>query len=236
MEPIFRKDAYARQCDAKVIAHDERGIRLDRTVFYPLGGGQPGDTGRLLIDGREWRVIDTVKGDGPDDALHVLEDGVVPPPLGATVTAEIDWDRRYRMMRMHTLLHLLSALVIDAKITGAQVGPDKSRVDFSLESMSSIDKDALSAKVNALISADHPVGLHWISDAELEANPDLVRSMSVRPPVGFGMVRLVEVDGVDLQPCGGTHVARTGEIGPATILKLENKGKMNRRIVVTLDT
>ena len=156
--------------------------------------------------------------------------------MGTRLTAEIDWDRRYRMMRMHTVLHLLSCLVGDAKITGAQVGLEKSRVDFSIESMSSIDKDGLARQVNALVAADHPVRLRWISDAELDANPDLIRSMSVRPPSGYGMVRLVEVEGVDLQPCGGTHVARTGEIGTVTIAKLENKGKLNRRIVVTLDS
>lgn len=236
MEPIFRKDAYARSCDATVLAHDPRGIRLDRSVFYPVGGGQPGDTGHLICGDRQWVVTDTVKGDGPDDALHVLAEGVEPPAIGTVLTAEIDWDRRYRMMRMHSLLHLLSCLVGDAKITGAQVGLDKSRVDFSIDTMASIDKDAITRQVNALIAADHAVTLRWISDAELDAKPDLVRSLAVRPPSGFGMVRMVEIAGIDLQPCGGTHVARTGEIGPATIVKLENKGRMNRRIVVTLDS
>lgn len=235
MEALFRADAYLRACEAVVQSADAAGVRLDRTVFYPNGGGQPGDTGVLrAADGRIFRVKDTVKGDaGPDDVVHVLEDdgGEAPRP-GLAVTAEIDWERRHRHMRMHTALHLLCAVVPGA-ITGAQVGADKSRVDFNVPG-DSLDKAALTQAVNELTARDVPVLLRWISDAELEAQPELIRTMSVKPPMGYGQVRLVDVAGVDLQPCGGTHVARTGEIGRLDVVKIENKGKQNRRIVVAL--
>lgn len=235
MEALFRADAYLRACEAVVQSADAAGVRLDRTVFYPNGGGQPGDTGVLrAADGRVFRVKDTVKGDGgPDDVVHVLgDDGGEAPAPGLAVTAEIDWDRRHRHMRMHTALHLLCAVVPGA-ITGAQVGADKSRVDFNVPS-DSLDKAALAQAVNDLVARDVPVNLRWISDAELEAQPELIRTMSVKPPMGYGQVRLVDVSGVDLQPCGGTHVARTGEIGRLDVVKIENKGKQNRRIVVAL--
>lgn len=234
MEALFRADAYLRACQAVATSVDAAGVRLDRTVFYPNGGGQPGDTGVLrAADGRVFRVKDTVKGDaGPDDVIHVLDDGSAPPEPGLEVTAEIDWDRRFRHMRMHTALHLLCAVVPGA-ITGAQVGADKSRVDFNVPS-DSLDKAALTAAVNDLVTQDLPIALRWISDAELEAQPELIRTMSVKPPMGFGQVRLVDIVGVDLQPCGGTHVARTGEIGRLDVVKIENKGKQNRRIVVAL--
>jgi misacylated tRNA(Ala) deacylase len=232
MELICRRDAYATSTEATVLAVDERGITLDRTVFYATGGGQPGDTGVLRHGGAEIRLTEAVKGDGPDTVIHVPEAGAELPAVGSTVEVEIDWDRRFAHMRMHTCLHLLCAVVPGA-VTGGQIGADRSRLDFNVPS-ASLDKDELTAALNRLIEGDHPVSYRWIDDAELEANPDLVRTMSVKPPTGSGQVRLVEIEGVDLQPCGGTHVARTGEIGRVEVVKIENKGKQNRRVVVAL--
>ncbi|MGQ9370270.1 alanyl-tRNA editing protein [Azospirillum sp. A39] len=232
MDPIFRQDAYARSCDATVTAVDERGIRLDRTVFYPTGGGQPGDTGVLRHAGGSVRIVDAVKGDGPDDVIHVPESGAEPPAVGAAVTAEIDWERRHRHMRMHTALHLLCA-VVPGSVTGGQIAADRSRLDFNVPA-ASLDKESITAALNRLIAADTAVATRWITDDELEAKPDLVRTMSVKPPTGSGRVRLLDIAGVDLQPCGGTHVARTGEIGAVEVVKIENKGKQNRRVVVAL--
>jgi Predicted metal-dependent hydrolases related to alanyl-tRNA synthetase HxxxH domain len=233
MDLIFREDAYAKSCSATVITVDERGIRLDRTVFYPNGGGQPGDTGVLRFDGGEVRIVDTVKGDGIDDVLHVPEPGAALPAPGTAVDAEIDWDRRHRHMRMHTALHLVCAVLPGASITGAQVGAERSRVDFNLPA-EALDKDGIAAALNRLIAADTPVGSIWITDVELDAKPDLIRTLTVKPPRGYGRVRLVDIAGIDLQPCGGTHVARLGEIGTLEVLKIENKGKQNRRVVVAL--
>ncbi|HYH18088.1 MAG TPA: alanyl-tRNA editing protein [Azospirillum sp.] len=233
MELIFRDDPYARSCAATVTSADERGVRLDRTVFYPNGGGQPGDTGVLRFAGGELPIVDTVKGDGLDDVIHVPAPGAALPAPGMAVEAVIDWDRRHRHMRMHTTLHLVCAVLPGAAITGAQVGADKSRVDFNVPA-ESLDKAELTAKLNALVAADAPVNPRWITDDELDANPELVRTLTVKPPRGHGRVRLVNIDGVDLQPCGGTHVARTGEIGSVEVVKIENKGKQNRRVVVAL--
>ena len=234
MEPVFRDDAYARACDAVVTAVTPAGVALDRTVFYPTGGGQPGDTGRLVDEsGAAFAVLPAVKGDG-DTVLHPLPEGAAPPAVGARVRAEIDWERRYRHMRMHTCLHLLSA-VVTGGVTGGSVGELKSRLDFDLPD-TALDKEALDAALNALIEADHPVVPRWIDEAELDANPELVRTMSVQPPRGAGRVRVLEIGaGVDLQPCGGTHVARTGEIGRVRVGKIENKGRRNRRINVHLE-
>jgi misacylated tRNA(Ala) deacylase len=232
MELICRRDAYATSTETTVLAVDERGITLDRTVFYATGGGQPGDTGVLRHGGAEVRLTEAVKGDGPDTVIHVPEAGAELPAVGSTVEVEIDWDRRFAHMRMHTCLHLLCAVVPGA-VTGGQIGADRSRLDFNVPS-ASLDKDELTAALNRLIEGDHPITYRWIDDAELEANPDLVRTMSVKPPTGSGQVRLVEIEGVDLQPCGGTHVARTGEIGRVEVVKIENKGKQNRRVVVAL--
>ena len=179
------------------------------------------------------RIKDTVKGDGgPDDVIHVPEDGQELPTPGTAVEAEIDWDRRYRHMRMHTALHLLCA-VVPGSVTGGQIGADKSRLDFNVPA-EALDKDAIAEAVNKLIAANTPVGTRWISDEEMAAQPELVRTMSVKPPTGSGRVRLLNVEGVDLQPCGGTHVARTGEIGGIEVTKIENKGKQNRRVVIAL--
>jgi len=204
-ELVFRDNAYAKSCAATVTAADARGIRLDRTVFYAESGGQPGDIG-----------------------VHVPAEGTPLPAPGTAVTAEIDWERRHRLMRMHTCLHLLCA-VVTGDVTGGQVGDGKGRLDFNLPN-TQLDREHITAELNRLIQEDHPVRPRWITDEELAATPDLVRTMSVKPPAGQGRVRLLDVAGVDLQPCGGTHVARTGEIGRVEVTKIENKGRQNRRI------
>ncbi len=233
MEPIFRNDAYVRSCDAAVVSADAEGIRLDRTVFYPLGGGQPGDCGRLILaSGAVIEIVDAVKGATPDDVLHRMAEGSPLPASGDKLTAEIDWQRRFRHMRMHTALHLVCA-VVDARITGAQVGADKSRIDLDWPEPD-MTKDEITARMAAIVAANHAVRPIWITDEELAARPELVKSMSVAPPKGFGHVRLLEIEGVDLQACGGTHVATTGEIGAVEIAKIENKGKQNRRLHVVL--
>ena len=233
-ELLFRDDPYLKTCTARIVGADEQGLILDRTVFYPRGGGQPGDIGRLVTaDGGTVEVIDTVKGAEPDTICHVPEDGAPNIDVGTEVTAEIDWDRRHRLMRMHSCLHLLSS-VVDGAVTGGQVGADKSRLDFDLPD-TSLDKQALTDALNKLIDEDHMVAPRWVTDAELDAQPELVKTMSVAPPRGAGRVRLIDVDGVDLQACGGTHIARTGEIGPVRVTKIENKGRHNRRIVVALE-
>ncbi len=229
MDLLFRQDAYLKSCDATVVAVDDKGIRLDRTVFYPTGGGQPGDIGRLVLEsGDSVEIVDTVKGASHEDAVHVPKPGSVPLAVGARVTAEIDWARRHRLMRMHSCLHLVCA-VIKGDVTGGQVSDGKGRLDFNLPDQT-LDKDFITAELNRLIAENHPVQPRWISDEELAAQPELVRTMSVKPPSGGGKVRLLDIVGVDLQPCGGTHVARTGEIGPVEVVKIENKGKMNRRV------
>jgi len=230
---VFRDEPYARSCEATVLAVDERGgIVLDRTVFYPTGGGQPGDRGVLrLADGRSLAVANTVKGSGgPNEVVHLPADGEAPPAVGAWVTAELDWDYRYRLMRMHTCLHLLSA-VLPYPVTGGQVGDARGRLDFDIPD-ANLDRDAIALQVNELIRRDLAVSPRWITDEELAAQPELVKTMSVKPPVGAGRVRLIDVAGADLQPCGGTHVARTGEIGEVTVQKIEKKGRQNRRVIV----
>lgn len=232
-EELFRADHYLRTCEATVVAVDAAGVRLDRTVFYVTGGGQPGDTGTLsFADGRVLRIADTRKGEAPGEILHILEAGQALPQPGERVSAAIDWERRYRHMRIHTALHLLSA-IIPAPVTGGQIGDGKGRLDFDLQD--SLDKDAIAAALNRLVAEDHAVSTRWITDAELAAQPHLVKTMSVKPPVGQGRVRLLAIEGVDLQPCGGTHVARTGEIGRARLTGIEKKGKINRRVRIALD-
>jgi misacylated tRNA(Ala) deacylase len=231
-ELLFRDDAYLRSCAARVTAADERGIRLDRTPFYPTGGGQPGDTGSLrLTSGATLAIADTVKGEAPDEVIHVPAPGSPLPAPGEAVTAEIDWERRHRLMRMHTCLHLLCAVVPGA-VTGGQVSDGRGRLDFDVPG-ASLDKEAIAAGLNALIAAGHPAAPRWINDEELAAKPELVRTMSVKPPSGQGRVRLMEIAGVDLQPCGGTHVRNTAEIGPVAVTKIESKGRQNRRVIVT---
>lgn len=230
-EEIFRADAYEKQCDARVTVVDAAGIHLDRTVFYPMGGGQPGDTGILqLQDGSEIRINDTRKDAASGDIVHVPEGDIGADLVGQQVQACIDWDRRHRIMRMHTLMHLLCA-VIPAGVTGGSIRDGSGRLDFDLPE-STLDKEHVSAELNRLVEENHPVSARWISDEELAANPELVRTMSVKPPTGSGQVRVLEVEDVDLQPCGGTHVAATGEIGRVRVRKIEKKGKHNRRVNV----
>jgi len=236
-EQLYRADAYQRDCTARVLAVNERGgIVLDRTVFYAAAGGQPGDRGSFEIDGTGTCPIATTVYDADKATIvHVAAEGSVRPAPVQTVRALLDWDLRHRLMRMHTCLHLLCALV-KFPVTGGQVNPDDSRLDFDIEDASAVDKDRLTADLNALIAANHPVTDRWISDAELEANPQLVRTMAVKPPMGTGKVRLVvigEGGAIDLQPCGGTHVKSTGEVGRVVVTKVEKKGKLNRRIRVS---
>ena len=237
MEQIFREDAYEKSCEATVLAADENGIRLDRTVFYPMGGGQPGDRGRLRLaasdGGGEVAIVDTRKGDEPEEVLHIAPEGAALPAPGARVTAEIDWERRYRLMRMHTCLHLLCA-VIPGEVTGGQISDGKGRLDFNLPDTKP-EKEQVAAALNRLIEENHAVLSRWISDRDLASNPGLVRTMSVKPPMGTGSVRVLDIAGVDLQPCGGTHVRRTGEIGRVKVAKIESKGRQNRRVVIAFD-
>jgi misacylated tRNA(Ala) deacylase len=218
-----------------VLASGPDGIVLDRTVFYARSGGQPGDTGVLRWDGGETAIADTVKGEG-ETIRHVPAPGAALPPVGAAVEAAIDWDRRHRLMRMHTAMHLLCSVIKGASVTGGAVGADRSRLDFGLPNPP--PKDEIEAGLNALIDADHSVRIEWVDEAVLDADPGLVRTMSVQPPRGTGRLRLMRIGNgdalVDLQPCGGTHVARTGEIGRVQVVKIENKGKQNRRIIIAL--
>lgn len=236
---VFRDDAYAKNCSATIVAvNDLGGIVLDRSVFYPTGGGQPGDSGVLqLADGTSFEIATTVKGraedGGPDVVVHVPAEGQKPLTPGTEVTAEIDWARRHRMMRVHTCLHLLSA-VIEFPVTGGQVNDGKGRLDFAIPE-SNLDKAEITEKLNALIAGNHVVDQDWITDAELAAQPDLVKTMSVKPPTGAGQVRLIRIAGQDLQPCGGTHVANTSEIGLVAVTKIESKGRQNRRIAIALN-
>ena len=234
-ELIFREDAYAQQISAQVTSASAEGIATDRTNFYAQAGGQPGDCGVMSWAGGEARITNTIKG--PEDSvLHVPEAGATLPPIGAAVTLKLDWARRFRLMRMHTTLHLLCSLIPGAGVTGGQIGVDKSRLDFDLPEPPT--KESLTEALNALIAANHPVTQNWISEAELDANPGLVRTLSVQPPRGAGRIRLVRIGGgetpIDLQPCGGTHVAHTGEIGRVEVTKIENKGRQNRRVSLVL--
>ncbi|MCA0319398.1 MAG: alanyl-tRNA editing protein [Proteobacteria bacterium] len=233
-EFLFRDDAYLTECDATVVAVTDKdgatGVALDRTVFYPTGGGQPGDVGSLSFDGQTVAVATSVYGETKQDIVHVLAAGSAVPAVGATVKATIDWPVRHRRMRMHTGLHLLS-VVLPFPVTGGSVGTDEGRLDFDIPE-SGLDRDDITAKLNALIDRDAAVSERWITDAELEANPGLVKTMSVKPPMGSGRVRLVSIEGLDLQPCGGTHVKRTSEIGRLAVSAIEKKGKQNRRVRV----
>jgi misacylated tRNA(Ala) deacylase len=234
-ELVFRDDAYAREIAARVLAAAPEGVVLDRTNFYARAGGQPGDAGMLRWDGGEMAVSEAVKG--PDDTvLHVPAAGATLPPEGASITAMLDWDRRHRFMRLHTAMHLLCSLIPGAGVTGGQIAVEKARLDFDLPDPPT--KEALTEALNALVAANHAVSETWISDTELDANPSLVRTLSVQPPRGSGRIRLVrigaEASPVDLQPCGGTHVRATGEVGRVEVAKIENKGKANRRVTLVL--
>jgi misacylated tRNA(Ala) deacylase len=234
---LHREDAYLRACDAIVTRIADDGVELDRTVFYPLGGGQAGDTGWLTTaDGQRLRVVDARKARRddatPDDTLHLLEptsDWRARLAVGAAVRAEIDWERRYRHMRFHTATHLLCA-VVRQLVDGCSITSDYARLDFAMTDL--LAKEDVQAGLERLIGESHPVASEWISDDELLANPQLVKSMSVSPPMGFGRVRLLRVADVDLQPCGGTHVRNTGEIGDVRVAKIEKKSARTRRVVL----
>jgi misacylated tRNA(Ala) deacylase len=222
-ELLFREDPYLASCEATVVAVHENTVELDRTVFYPLGGGQLGDTGKL----NEWRVVDTRKSG--DSVLHMLEPGAN-VQVGMKVHAAIDWERRHRLMRLHTALHLLGS-VVKAPVTGGRIGDDKAHLDFDIE-MDKLVKDAIEARLNELTSSSIRTKALWITDAELDARPDLVRTMSVAPPRGEGRVRLLEIPGVDLQACGGTHVKDTAEIGRLVVQRIRSEGKRNKRVTL----
>lgn len=235
-ELLFRADAYLREAEAVVVGHTaEGGILLDRTVFYPTGGGQPGDSGWLAWGGASVPIATAVKAEGGQVAL-VMAEPMALPPVGTVVNQRLDWERRHRHMRVHTALHLLS-VVVPLPVTGGQIGAERGRLDFDMPDPPE-DVAAIEEKLNALIALDLTVSDEWITDAELAANPGLVKTMSVAPPTGQGRVRLVRIGTaghqVDLQPCGGTHVARSAEIGHVSIGKIEKKGRQNRRVSISL--
>ena len=230
---LFRNDAYLRTATAQVLAAGERGIELDRTVFYPLGGGQAGDSGTLTrANGERLTITDTRKGEGPERVLHLLAPGSPVLQVGEAVALEIDWPRRYRLMRLHTALHLLSC-VITAPVTGGNIVPEKARLDFDIE-LQLLNAERIARETNALIRAGAATETVWISDAELDQQPELVKTMSVQPPRGAGRVRLLRIPGIDLQPCGGTHVADIAEIGGIRVLKIRSEGKHNKRVEIAL--
>jgi len=231
-EELFREDSTLRECQARVTAVSAQGIQLDRTVFYPQGGGQAGDAGVLrLANGNELRIVDTRKGTLPGEIVHLPapEADLSALQVGACVTAQIDWRRRHRHMRFHTATHLLCALV-PHPVDGCSITADYARLDFHMTEP--LDKEALTQGLARLVAEAHAVSHRWISEAELDASPGLVRSMSVQPPRGLGTVRVLAIDGVDLQPCGGTHVANTAEIGPVVVTKIEKKSAKTRRVVL----
>lgn len=230
---LFRDDAYLRTATATVIAAGPDGIELDQTIFYATGGGQPGDVGALLrATGERVVVADTRKGDGVDRILHVPAAGAALPVIGEAVSLEIDWPRRYRLMRLHTALHVMSCVVV-APVTGGNIAPDKGRLDFDID-MNLLDAAHIERETNALIARAVPTETVWITDAELDARPELVKTMSVKPPRGAGRVRLLRIPDIDLQPCGGTHVANIGEIGPIRVLRIKSEGRRNRRVEIGL--
>ena len=225
---LFREDAYLKAATATVVAARENVVELDRTIFYPLGGGQPGDTGTL----GGLRVVDTRKGADEETVLHCLEPGTTLPAVGAQVDLAIDWERRYLHMRYHTALHLLGAFV-RAPYTGCRIGADKSHLDFDTD-MEKLVKEDIEEGLNALIAAGQTTRAQWIAYEELEARPELVKTLSVMPPRGDGRVRLMAIEGLDVQPCGGTHVANIAEIGRLAVVKIRNEGKRNKRVTLAM--
>ena len=223
---LFRENPYLKACEATVVAVNGNAVELDRTVFYPLGGGQAGDTGKI----GPWRVIDTRKGASGDSILHLLEPEAKLTP-GEKLEIAIDWERRHRLMRLHTALHLLGA-VVKAPVTGGRIGDDKAHLDFDIE-MEKLVKEEIEARLNELISSSCKTQARWITDAELDARPELVKTMSVVPPRGEGRVRLLEIPGVDLQACGGTHVKNTAEIGRLAVARIRSEGKRNKRVTLS---
>lgn len=232
-ELLFRDDAYLRNATARVLAVHERGIELDRTIFYPLGGGQPGDTGVLVRAGGERIVItDTRKGGAPGSVLHVAAQDAPTPEAGESLALELDWTRRYSLMRLHTALHLLSC-VVTAPVTGGNIAADRARLDFDID-MTLLDAERITRETNALIASGVATETVWITDEQLDAQPELVKTMSVQPPRGVGRVRLLRIPGIDLQPCGGTHVRNIAEIGGIRVTRIRNEGKHNKRVEIVL--
>jgi misacylated tRNA(Ala) deacylase len=228
---LFRDFPYQSELEARVVTADARGLVLDCTIFYPQGGGQPGDTGTLVReDGTPVPIVDTQKGETRGEIVHVLPPGAIQPRSGETIRLALDWERRYAHMRMHTACHLLSA-VLPFPVTGGSIRRDSARLDFDMP-VGAGDKESIAAKVNALIDAGHEVAVEWIDEEAFAAREELVRTLAVAPPRGSGRVRLVRVADVDLQACGGTHVANTREIGAIVVAKIEKKGRQNRRVEI----
>ena len=231
-EELFRSDAYLRECTAVVTAVNENRVQLDKTVFYPEGGGQPGDTGWMIhASGSEAQIVDT-QYHSSEGVIHLIGEVGSLPTIGEEVQLRIDWDRRYRLMRMHSCMHMLCS-VVPASVTGGSIRDGQGRLDFDLPE--TINKTDLSERLNEVIRLNRAMTLEWITEESLAAQPELVRTMSVKPPAGTGTIRLVNFSGIDLQPCGGTHVAATGEIGRVRIKKVEKKGRQNRRVIVVFD-
>jgi misacylated tRNA(Ala) deacylase len=230
---LFRDDAYLKSATAHVTGVHERGIELDRTIFYPMGGGQPGDTGHLVRpNGERITIADTRKGEAPGSVHHIAVPGAPQPVVGELVSLDIDWERRYALMRLHTALHLLSCVVV-APVSGGNIAPDKGRLDFDID-MALLDAERITRETNALIASGVATETIWITDEELETQPELVKTMSVQPPRGVGRVRLLKIPGIDLQPCGGTHVRNIAEIGSIRVTRIRNEGKRNKRVEIVL--
>lgn len=232
-EALFRADAYLREAEATILSSGPGEIVLDRTIFYPQGGGQPGDIGALILNGgRQIAIVNAIYAADRKTILHTPAEGAALPAEDLRVVARIDWRKRYKRMRTHTALHLLS-VVLPYPVTGGSIGDAEGRLDFD-SGEAAVAKADVERQLNELIALDAKVSQRWISDEELEANPALVKTMMVKPPMGTGRVRLIEIEGLDLQPCGGTHVARTGEIGRASVTQIEKKGRLNRRVRIAL--
>ncbi|QKS29850.1 MAG: Alanine--tRNA ligase [Accumulibacter sp.] len=232
-ELLFRDDAYLQTASARVTAVHAQGIELERTIFYPLGGGQVGDTGFLVRgSGERVAIVDTRRDAALDAVLHRTAAGAPSPEVGELLTLAIDWPRRHRLMRLHTALHLMSCVVV-APVTGGNIAPDRARLDFDID-MNLLDAQRIEREMNALIGRGIDTETVWISDDELAARPDLVKTMSVQPPRGSGRVRLLRIAGIDLQPCGGTHVRNIAEIGGIRVLRIRNEGRRNRRVEIAL--
>ena len=230
---LFRDDAYLKAASARVVGVHPAGIELEQTIFYPQGGGQSGDTGVIVrANGERIAVTDTRKGEAQDDVVHVVSPPATPIEVGETLELVLDWERRYALMRLHTALHVLSCVVV-APVTGGNIAPDKARLDFDID-MSLLDAARIERETNALVARAIATEIEWITDAELDARPELVKTMSVKPPRGAGRVRLLRIPGIDLQPCGGTHVANIGEIGAIRVLKIRSEGRRNRRVEIAL--
>ncbi len=232
-ELLFRDDAYRKTATAQVTAAGEGWIELDRTIFYALGGGQPGDTGFVVREnGERIAIADTRKGEQPGIVRNFLAPGTASPQPGETLALEINWARRYALMRLHTALHVMSC-VVTAPVTGGNIAPDKARLDFDID-IQLLDALRIETETNALIARSVTTETIWITDEELDSRPELVKTMSVQPPRGAGRVRLLKIPDIDLQPCGGTHVANIGEIGGIRVVRIRNEGKRNKRVEIIL--